>query len=144
MREIRIIGQRFQSGRNYLFSLFECSVCHKKVEKIRKDGVKSNACSHKCYATVRTLRGAYKGGVVEISGYLYEYNPSHPFSTKSGYVAQHRLVAERSIGRFLNCDEVAHHINEIKHDNRPENILVMTKSQHSKHHQNFRKCKTTD
>ena len=28
--------------------------------------------------------------------------------------------------------------------NRPENILVMTKSQHSKHHQNFRKCKTTD
>lgn len=34
---------------------------------------------------------------------------------------------------------VADLVYEIKTDNNPENIIVMTRSEHSKHHQNFRK-----
>lgn len=49
-------------------------------------------------------------------------------------MASHRLSAEKNIGRYLTEKEVAHHINEIKTDNRPENIQVMTVSEHIRHH----------
>ncbi len=66
-------------------------------------------------------------------GYVLVWTPSHP-RAHNGYVFEHVLVAESKIGRFLLDDEVAHHDNEIKDDNRPENIIVMKRDEHSKHH----------
>lgn len=74
-----------------------------------------------------------------ISGYKYVQVPQHPNATKKGYVGVHRLVAEKTIGRYLMPNEVAHHKNEIKTDNRRSNIQVMTKSQHSTYHLNFKR-----
>lgn len=50
------------------------------------------------------------------------------------YVPEHVLVAEKSIGRLLSRSEVVHHINGIKDDNRPENLLVLTRVEHRKLH----------
>ena len=41
-------------------------------------------------------------------------------------------------GRYLKENEVVHHINENKLDNRPENLEVMTASEHIKLHANKR------
>ena len=67
-------------------------------------------------------------------GYIKVYVPDHPHATADGYVAKHTLVMERSIGRYLSADEVVHHINHIRDDNRLENLLLMTKHDHQALH----------
>ena len=135
MREVKFLGleKRDNDTRNYKYSIFICPSCNKEVVKKSRVGKKQKFCSHDCYAKNREARGAYKEKV-EINGYLYIYKPTHPNSIKSGYVAEHRLVAEEKIGRFLKNNEVVHHINEKKHDNSPDNLQVMTASEHNKLH----------
>lgn len=80
----------------------------------------------------------WKGGIEEKNGYLFEYSPNHKRANK-GKVRQHILVAEKKIGRPLKKNEVVHHINQNRKDNRPENLEVMTNSEHSKLHWKLRK-----
>lgn len=79
---------------------------------------------------------AWKGGtLLRSDGYVYEYAPDHPASANSkGYVLQHRLVMERHLGRLLAVNELVHHVNEIKTDNRIENLELTSRSAHMKYH----------
>ena len=55
-------------------------------------------------------------------------------SDRFGTVYEHRIVAARMIGRPLKDNEVAHHKNHIRHDNREENIEIKTNSEHAAEH----------
>lgn len=67
-------------------------------------------------------------------GYIKVYVPDHPRASSDGYVMKHTLVMERHIGRFLNEDEVVHHVNHVRDDNRLENLRLMTKREHQSLH----------
>ncbi len=64
-------------------------------------------------------------------GYKAVYVPDHPHATKEGYVMEHILVMEKSIGRLLEKDEVVHHKNHNRADNRIENLQLMTFKEHA-------------
>ena len=74
-------------------------------------------------------------------GYMLAYVPDHPHAHKDGYVMLHKVLMEREIGRYLNPDEVVHHINHIRDDNRIENLKLMTKHEHQSMHMKERQEK---
>lgn len=67
----------------------------------------------------------WKGGRIAKGNYIYIYQPYHPNATVKGYVAEHRLVMEKMLGRFLKADETVHHKNAIKDDNKIENLEII-------------------
>lgn len=44
---------------------------------------------------------SWKGGKFILGGYRYILSPDHPNVNSSGYVAEHRLVMEKELSRFL-------------------------------------------
>jgi len=76
---------------------------------------------------------------VSTTGYTMIHCKGHPSTNKDGYVAEHRLVMEGRLGRYLESWEVSHHRNEIKTDNNPNNLQLMTNSEHTRHHNTKRR-----
>jgi hypothetical protein len=82
------------------------------------------------------------GRPVTESGYVLFYCPDHPKPKFGSYVYEHRLVMEKHLGRYLKPSEIVHHKNQIKTDNRVENLqLFKSHREHSAFHNKQKKGK---
>lgn len=57
-----------------------------------------------------------------------------PNSNVSDYIPEHRLVWEQVNNKKLPKGWLVHHLNGIKTDNRPENLIAMSRSDHARRH----------
>lgn len=88
-------------------------------------------CSRSCKNKGMEISGP-GARVKRQDGYIQIYYPSHPDAVKSGFVLEHRLVAEAKYGRRLLRSEHVNHINQVRDDNRPENLEVVTPGDHAR------------
>lgn len=77
--------------------------------------------------------GQHKGP----GGYILVKVDNHPNKRYGGYVLQHRLVMEQKLGRYLTKEEIVHHINHVRDDNRIENLELTNASDHIREHRNL-------
>ena len=121
---------------------FNCDFCGKSiiVDRINQRKQEHHFCNCDCWGKWQSINKCgenhptWKGGR-SITAYCYVeiYSPKHPNCTKHrGYVREHRLVMEKHLGRYLTKDELVHHLNGIKDDNRIENLGLVTKHTHEK------------
>jgi hypothetical protein len=110
----------------------KCKYCGTIQFKYDRDG--KYFCNRQCYMEWKRLnpnKKPYKNKIL-VSGYYYIYKPNHPSAIKGNrYVAEHRLIVEEKLDRYLTDLEVAHHINGNTLDNDPINIEVMIVSNHN-------------
>ena len=101
-------------------------------------------------ATGKYLRensSQWKGGTYLAKGYrhvMVEMLPEPQKSlarqmTKGRYILEHRAVAAEKLGRPLRRNEIVHHMNGVKDDNRPDNLEVVGRGQHTKEHREVEK-----
>jgi len=73
----------------------------------------------------------WKGGrFKDANGYIRIKMKGHRLSDHNGYIREHRLIAEKKYSRKLKKGEIVHHLNGIRDDNRPENLVITTLKSH--------------
>jgi hypothetical protein len=111
----------------------------RKISMIHKGKIVSDETRRKISDARKTKHFPspnWKGGkrTGRTDEYVQIYKPDHPNASKEGYVMEHRFVMEQFLGRLLVEDEVVHHINGIRADNRIENLQLMRHGEHTRYH----------
>lgn len=134
----KCMGKSYSKRKNV-----KCRICN-NIFKVQAHVLKQGYgkyCSKKCYKISK--EGAsninWEGGIKKCSnGYIWIKCKHHPRADNQNYIYEHILIAEMKLGRHLTPDECIHHINEIRDDNRPENLyLFPSKAEHMQYHLNL-------
>lgn len=108
------------------------------------------SCSAKLMWRVGSRHTQWNGGrqYDKHSGYVKIWvdsnNPYFDMAVKTsdttGHILEHRLVMAEHIGRCLKVNEHVHHRNNIKRDNRIENLQLLSPNDHIIHTQICSSC----
>lgn len=101
-----------------------CPICGKTFYTTR-----NKYCSRECVGVASTNKNKGKE-----PGSWYENGYKVIYIDEGNGIKEHVMIMEKFIGRKLFHNEVVHHKNEIKDDNRIENLLLMTRGEHSEYH----------
>ena len=92
-------------------------------------------CCQNCAREYRKKN--YKHKTYIENGYVVEYKAGY---NKKSSIKQHRRIMEEFLGRRLEPNEVVHHKNGNKTDNRIENLEVIDRGKHSAYHRKKEKA----
>lgn len=71
--------------------------------------------------------------ILNVHGYYERFEPHHPLAKKNGYVLEHRMIAYDA-GLLTDNKKAVHHKNEIKTDNRLDNLEITGHAEHTSRH----------
>ncbi len=111
-----------------------CFVCHKSLYKPKSHLKNKNYCSRSCRSSE----------VVKTCGFkkyapFYGNNRYKRIMVDGKRKYEHRHIFEMFLKRPLENHEFIHHVNENPHDNRLENLCILTIEDHGKIHKKPRK-----
>lgn len=68
----------------------------------------------------------YKGEILDADGYIMLYKPDYksPRKRKKIYISRSIYIMEKELKRYLKKDELVHHINGIRNDDRLKNLYL--------------------
>lgn len=110
--------------------IMECSHCNKKFKRPRAN---RRFCSVLCVTEHRKA--------ANIPGKWMENGYNVIYAGGGQGIKEHIYLMEQHIGRKLKANEVVHHINEIRNDNRMCNLKLMTHGEHSRLHRELELAK---
>lgn len=127
---------------------FNCLNCH-KVDRFKAGQLKwhpssghfcTSACKYEYYRAHPERHPCYKTGrYVRTDGYV---SMKVTRDGRRRLTLEHRVVAEKQLGRPLRRDEQVHHLNGDRSDNRPINLIVLSRRQHAVMHHPGPRCPT--
>lgn len=147
-----------------------CANCGKLfyIKPYHLNKYKTHCCSYKCSGEFKSRHNTgeknpnygnralnnpmTKETRITNHGYRLVICEDHPFRINNFWIKEHRLIAEKYIMTneqavcindklYLNPKLDVHHINGDKLDNRVENLIIMTRSEHCKVHAKTRSHK---
>jgi endogenous inhibitor of DNA gyrase (YacG/DUF329 family) len=98
----------------------KCSYCGKEYTKSPSQAW--DTCSNECRGLARIKRPLDR---------THNGRPDHPNRSLKGWQYEHRLVTEKSIGRYLASEEVVHHKDGNKSNNDPSNLEILSPQDHN-------------
>ena len=121
-------------GRNAIVR--PCEWCGAEMKMSPFRATLQRFCSRSCFVEAKrkhTLEREHNGRRVTVTptGYIMVWEPDHP-GAYDGWILEHRLIMEKKVGRRLSTNETVHHLNGIKGDNDPENLLILSRAEHTK------------
>ena len=143
-------------GIKYNMHIFECRCGKIKKYKFKSLAIRNKYCSHSCFwkydknfrnkiiasnkKRTGNKSGTWKGGkTITFQGYVLIHRSLIPDEYKylaneqrNRYAREHRLVMAMNMKRKLTKEDLVHHLNGIRDDNRPENLAIVNKNNHER------------
>lgn len=128
------------------FCSLSCRAKFFALERIKNpkylEFLRNLALGRKQTEETKIKRGIYKKGEES-----YNWKGGINLDKSNGYLRNnlnkkrvHRIIMEEFLGRQLYKEEQIHHINGNKLDNRIENLMLVSNSEHRKYHNQY-KCR---